>query len=259
MNTRVCKKCGREFPETEEYFVKSKECKCGISFMCKICKALYCKQYQEENKEHLIKYLKQYEEKNKTHLNNFRKQYREDNKEHIAEFKKQYREDNKQFIAEKSKQYYTENKKHIEEGKKIYREKNREYFTEYFKQYKRNNKEYFRLKDQKRRALKCSLPYTLTLEQWKKCVEYFNHSCAYCGKEEKLSQDHLIALSKGGGYEAGNIIPACPYCNSSKGTKEAWDWFSKQLFYDKEREENILNYLDMVMNENNNQNDESAS
>jgi 5-methylcytosine-specific restriction endonuclease McrA len=85
---------------------------------------------------------------------------------------------------------------------------------------------------------------SLTAEQWEQCKIYFNYSCAYCGSSEaKLSKDHFIPLTGGGGLTYDNVIPACKACNSSKGKKDFYIWFRRQSFYSEYRENKILKYL----------------
>lgn len=69
---------------------------------------------------------------------------------------------------------------------------------------------------QRHRARKVGLPHTLTKEEWRSIKEAYKGRCAYCGKRGKLTQDHVIPLSKGGGTVRDNIVPACRSCNSSK-------------------------------------------
>ncbi|MCY3789933.1 MAG: HNH endonuclease [Gemmatimonadetes bacterium] len=49
-------------------------------------------------------------------------------------------------------------------------------------------------------------------------------TCCYCGREAKLSLDHLIPKLKGGPDAADNITYACRSCNSSKGPKDMVLW-----------------------------------
>lgn len=60
----------------------------------------------------------------------------------------------------------------------------------------------------------------LTAAQWRAIQELADHCCAYCGKRRKgrLTQDHIIPLTKGGNHTASNIVPACGPCNSTKHT-----------------------------------------
>jgi 5-methylcytosine-specific restriction endonuclease McrA len=49
--------------------------------------------------------------------------------------------------------------------------------------------------------------------------EMFGGCCAYCQRPAD-SWDHLLAVSKGGSTETGNIVPACISCNASKGDRD---------------------------------------
>ena len=49
----------------------------------------------------------------------------------------------------------------------------------------------------------------------------FNYRCAYCGRKGiELTKDHIVPLTNGGTDSIDNIVPACEYCNKSKGTKD---------------------------------------
>lgn len=45
------------------------------------------------------------------------------------------------------------------------------------------------------------------------------HRCLHCGKTERLSVDHVVAVYNGGGNEDENLQTLCRSCNSSKGAK----------------------------------------
>jgi len=70
----------------------------------------------------------------------------------------------------------------------------------------------------RRRAAKANAPINdLTAAQWETIKAQFGYRCAYCGhKVKKLTQDHIIPLSKGGSHTMSNIVPACKSCNSKK-------------------------------------------
>lgn len=71
---------------------------------------------------------------------------------------------------------------------------------------------------QRYRAQKRNLPNTLTVSEWRNICAAYRFRCAYCGKKTKLTQDHVLSLSKGGGTTAHNTLPACQSCNASKQT-----------------------------------------
>lgn len=83
---------------------------------------------------------------------------------------------------------------------------------------------------------------TYSLSDWKDALVHFVGSCAYCGHKQsrriKLTKDHVVPVNgpHGGGKTVkNNIVPACPWCNSSKGDSKLSDWYPKQKFYSVER------------------------
>lgn len=61
-----------------------------------------------------------------------------------------------------------------------------------------------------------------TLQEWEELKAKHGHRCAICGKIEpeiKLTEDHIIPLSRGGTNKIENIQPLCLSCNSSKGNR----------------------------------------
>lgn len=97
----------------------------------------------------------------------------------------------------------------------------------------------------KERARSCGEEPTLTLQDWKDAMVWFEGACAFCGKPEgrakkdKCDRDHLVAISKGGKTERRNIIPACTTCNRGRGNSDWLEWFRKQPFWTAERERRI--------------------
>jgi 5-methylcytosine-specific restriction endonuclease McrA len=55
---------------------------------------------------------------------------------------------------------------------------------------------------------------------WEYLKTLFGHRCVYCKRRMKrLTQDHIIPVSKGGWHVSMNIVPACQSCNSRKGNQ----------------------------------------
>ena len=53
--------------------------------------------------------------------------------------------------------------------------------------------------------------------------------CAYCGvTSEPLQRDCVLALSRGGRYTVGNVVPACRSCNASKSNDEVTRWLRRK-------------------------------
>lgn len=91
------------------------------------------------------------------------------------------------------------------------------------KKWKNNHREATRAQGRRRRALKKRAPVNdLTHDQWLEIQAAQDHRCYYCGKRRKgkLTQDHIVPLSKGGSHTVQNVIAACHSCNSRKGTRK---------------------------------------
>lgn len=82
---------------------------------------------------------------------------------------------------------------------------------------------------------RASIQGDATPQDWQDALDYFGHTCAYCGSTGQLTVDHIIPISRFGANKRYNIIPACPHCNSSKSDHEILDWYLKQPFYAVER------------------------
>ncbi len=86
----------------------------------------------------------------------------------------------------------------------------------------------------------------LTHQEWKEVLIFFHGECAYCGatprKNQRMTRDHLVAISAGGKTVQSNIIPACGSCNSSKGADDFRDWFMRQAFFSQERLNKIFKW-----------------
>jgi 5-methylcytosine-specific restriction endonuclease McrA len=53
--------------------------------------------------------------------------------------------------------------------------------------------------------------------------------CAYCGAAKiALQRDCVLALSRGGRYTLGNIVPVCRSCNASKCNAEVTGWLRRR-------------------------------
>ena len=82
----------------------------------------------------------------------------------------------------------------------------------------------------------------VTTDEWKEILVRFDNTCAYCGSNKDLTQDHIKAISKGGKHEVNNLVPACKTCNSSKGNRDVGEWYLSRTFYDFEKYKKIIRH-----------------
>lgn len=77
----------------------------------------------------------------------------------------------------------------------------------------------------KRNRLKRAISKELgghTFGDWDLLKKQYDYRCLCCGKHEpeiKLTEDHIVPLSKGGSDLIENIQPLCLKCNTKKQTK----------------------------------------
>lgn len=84
-----------------------------------------------------------------------------------------------------------------------------------------------RMETRRRRLRQRNNPASVgvSARDWKRLVQRYRSCCAYCGKyTPRPHVEHVIPLSKGGGHRVGNVVPACPKCNASKGSKLLAAW-----------------------------------
>lgn len=207
-----CKSCGLDLPL--DMFNKNKRNRDGLQFYCKECTSMQGKDYYKRNKASV----------NQKHRNHYYKN-KEKRNEQIAKWSRENR-DKRRDIDKRSYQ------------------KNREKRIEKSMQWIRNNLERHAERNQIRRAKIRDLDATFTSEEWIECKNHFANCCAYCGDSvEKLEQEHFISIENGGPYTKENMLPACKSCNSSKRDRDFYEWYPRQTFYSKQREDKIIKYL----------------
>lgn len=213
METKICKKCGRELPLSE--FYKNKNCKDGYLNVCKECFIRQQKQYNKERKEEILEYAKQYYQGNKEKKSEYNKQYRQEHKEEIAEHNKQYYKDNKEAILEQHKQYQQEHKEEINE-----------YFKQYYQDNKENYKQYYqtpmgrastlvsayRQEDKKYNRGECTLTPEWIIDN------IFTQPCHWCKKTDwhKIGCDRIDNSLP---HTPDNVNPCCEECNKKRGRR----------------------------------------
>jgi len=123
------------------------------------------------------------------------------------------------------------------------RKRNPETTKNYAKKYYLKNKEKFKIAATKRESLRRGLVSDLKLNEWFEALRFFNYRCAYCGEKLSIEKEHIIPVSKGGGFTKKNIIPSCRPCNRSKTNLFLHEWYKYSSVYDTQRLLNIIEWI----------------
>lgn len=70
-----------------------------------------------------------------------------------------------------------------------------------------------------RRVKRLQIPGSHTAGEWNTLKAKYNFTCPSCHRSEpeiKLTQDHIVPLTKGGSDSIENLQPLCQSCNSKK-------------------------------------------
>ena len=167
----------------------------------------------------------------------YHKRYYWKHRQRKLETAKAYRiRNHARLLARRKELYYKNRELHLLRYTKYYygnlkkcREKSRKWRITNLERVKNNEKEYRRT--HKRQILFKNLQRwnklrgavgEHCLEEWISLKKRFNFTCPACGLIEpkvKLTEDHIVPISKGGNNFIDNIQPLCRSCNSKKYTK----------------------------------------
>jgi len=209
--TKVCIDCGEEKPKSE--FCRNKSASDGLSPYCRVCSAIRGAAYRKSEKGKAA-----------------RKRYRQSPKGKASALRvaKRYLATEKGKVARrKAGRKYAES----EHGKKVMMdyaasERGGEKAAKAAHKYRVSEKG--RATKWATYVRRRAVGYGVHVEDVDEEAVYAfcGNRCAYCGSTEKLTLDHVVALSKGGAHAESNLLVACKSCNSSKGVKPVAEWLA---------------------------------
>jgi 5-methylcytosine-specific restriction endonuclease McrA len=101
----------------------------------------------------------------------------------------------------------------------LHPDKFKEQHDKWYKKKFATNREYFIHQARVRRIRELGANGNHTLGEWENLKAQYNFKCPSCLKSEpeiRLTEDHIIPLSKGGSHNIENIQPLCRRCNARK-------------------------------------------
>ena len=159
--------------------------------------------------------------------------YRKLNADKVRKSKRLWIKANPEWARQKARRYYESNTDRILERSRAWAAANPD---KVFHKTRRRNA-------WKRAARRHALQ-PVTRQQIDARFALWNNRCAFCGVDashqrnhgrERLTVEHVLALTKGGLDEASNIIPACTSCNTSKHNSPVETWYRRQPWFTEAR------------------------
>jgi 5-methylcytosine-specific restriction endonuclease McrA len=175
--------------------------------------------YKDPEAERIHKHI--YYEAHKTAIIAYQHAYNATHKEEKSLSAHDYHEEHAETIRAQKRAYHQANREAILARQQARHLAKKEEDRAYKRAYAATNPDIINVSAARHRARKVNAPINdLTAAQWREIKEHYGHRCVYCGRKmQRLSQDHITPLSKGGSHTASNVVPACQLCNCLKGVK----------------------------------------
>jgi 5-methylcytosine-specific restriction endonuclease McrA len=231
---KQCTKCKETFPATKDYFYSHVKAKDGLNNECRPCALERRHEYVAKNREQVNARGRARYKENPEPIKAKRREYVAEHHEEVKAQKRAHHAANAEQINAKrhadyvanpepkkayGRIYYATNAERLRAEKRARRANNPEKVTAQQHAYYRAHPEQTSAANARRRArLAQAAINDLTHAQWVAIQEAYDHRCVYCGKRRKgkLTQDHIIPISKGGNHTYSNVVPACRSCNCRK-------------------------------------------
>lgn len=173
--------------------------------------------HPEKTEERRARYMATHREEVNAKRRAKGKDVRAKSKDYMRQYLADYYADprNKEIMKQRGRDHYQKNKAIAIERQRLWREAN----PDGFRIWAAKNPDKTLANVVRRRARLAGAPINdFTGQQWITVQAFFDHRCVYCNRKFKgrLTQDHIVPLSKGGSHTASNIVPACKSCNCKK-------------------------------------------
>lgn len=214
-------------------FSKNKSSKDGFKNYCKQCASYANKKYREKYREEINKRNRAFYERSKQNSKQRTEKELQKGVKYCTRCKSILPIEN--FRQRGNGGFYST-------CRKCDNERNREYRLNNYEKYKQQHRKSEQIRNKRKKETK----NTFSDYDWKFCKQFFENKCAYCGKEEALTRDHINPLCKGGATIPENILAVCHSCNNLKSSFDFKDWYRKQEFFTIERYNKILEYINIA-------------
>jgi len=192
---RTCCKCKKAL--SLDSFGKDSQSKDGLLRACRECRSKSFAKWRAVNADYDTERGKRYREEN---IDRERERYRTYDAAH--------RQERRVKAKKRWDELSDEEKKKSSERAIAFRKNNPSRARQFYQVKQNNNRTTARGNDG-----------TLLVREWDALMKKYDYRCVCCGEKKKLTIDHVIPVSKGGGSEMSNVQPLCRECNRMKGVR----------------------------------------
>lgn len=233
--TKVCTKCGNEYPATPEHFYANRQ------FLTPLCKACYREREQQRRKAKASEISEQRKAKYRADPEPAKArahEWRANNPERKKQLDREYAASHPESMAEKKRRWVEAHPDRRLEVSRAYRKRNPGQNTLAAAQWRQANPESTKAIKLRRRARERDLPAQFTGEDWQRALDYFGGRCAVCGRPpglwHTLAADHWIPVTAehSPGTVPTNMVPLChgvEGCNNSKSDNDPAEWLTRRV------------------------------
>lgn len=255
VSQKLCKRCGKSYPATEEYFKASRHG--NLSSPCRNCYREIKAEWRKNNPEKVKQHKKDSHERHRETDNARVKRWVEANPERVRELNRQYRLDHLEERRAYEAQWQRDNPDKVKERNRRWIERHPERARESIKRraiayrqsvhgrarrqmmrdlHRDEERAYNRMRyltvpgERERQLVKAHerrmVEGSFTPSDIRTLYDEQEGRCAYCGitLHGQYHIDHLIPVSRGGTNNPENLRLACPSCNLSKAARLIEEW-----------------------------------
>lgn len=229
--TKVCRKCGGEFPATEEFFQPVKQYKNGLFSWCRECRR---KQMAAARDKHQPEVVARREDRERLAALGLKRctlcgEALPADTDHFAA-DRGLRARCKKCSSVAAQRLRGEHKSRVEYARAYY-QRNKEKYRKHNHEYNAAHREEAAAYTRNYKAKKKANGGTHSAEDIAAQLKRQKGKCYWCGVKlgDKYHVDHVTPISLGGSNGPENLVVACVPCNQSKCAKHPMDWAGRLL------------------------------
>lgn len=210
---KACSHCHTVKPLSE--FGKNSATLDGLHYECRVCARAIALRAYYKNRDKRIADNRLWKLSNPEKVRQSRRNYQSANRSAIAERMRGWRRKNRERLKKYQAKWIADNPETVAAYQEGYRERRKRVA----RAWALANPARVRARLHRRRSRERNSEGSFTADEWKALCEKYGNRCLACGRDGKLTVDHVVPVAAGGKSTIENIQPLCFRCNRQKGVR----------------------------------------